>query len=163
VGRGASTGGSYVERLQAPPALWAGVAVFALALGLSFFAALGPVVGLVAVLVPGIILSVLLARTSTEIRVEDGTLRAGAAQIPIRCLGPARALDAEESRQVRGPRSDPAGFHLIRGWVPAGVQAEVVDPDDPTPYWFVASRDPVALAAAIEGSRDGVSPRTGDA
>ena len=160
MGGGASTGGSYVERLTAPAALWAGVVVFALALGLSFYAALGPVAGLVAVLLPGITLSVLLARTTTEVRVESGTLRAGAAQIPVRCLGPARALDAEQSRQVRGPQSDPAGFHLIRGWVPAGVQAEVVDPHDPTPYWFVASRDPVALAAAIEGAREDVSPRT---
>ena len=52
--------------------------------------------------------------------------------------------------------SDPAGYHLIRGWVPGGVRAEVRDPADPTPYWFVASRHPAALAAAVEAAR--VSP-----
>ena len=56
-------------------------------------------------------------------------------------------------RRVRGPDSDPAGYHLIRGWVPAGVRADVIDPDDPTPYWFVASRRPDELAAAIEAAR----------
>jgi hypothetical protein len=37
--------------------------------------------------------------------------------------------------------------------VPAGVRAEVVDPADRTPYWFVATRHPHELAAAIEAAR----------
>jgi hypothetical protein len=33
------------------------------------------------------------------------------------------------------------------------VLAEVVDPADPTPYWFVASRHPDRLRAAVEAAR----------
>jgi hypothetical protein len=90
--------------------------------------------------------------------VEDATLTAGPARIPVSALGPVVVLDADRARAVRGPESDPAGYHLIRGWVPAGVQAVVIDPQDATPYWFVATRRPDALAAAIEAAR---TPRRG--
>jgi hypothetical protein len=39
------------------------------------------------------------------------------------------------------------------------VAVTVVDPRDPTPYWYVSSRSPERLAVALEGGRD----RTADA
>jgi hypothetical protein len=146
---------TYDERLSPPAGLWVAVWVFAVTLGLSFFAALGPVAGLVALVVPGVAGSALLVRTTAVVRVEDAHLVAGPARIPVHALGPVAVLDAEEARRVRGPQSDPAAYHLIRGWVPAGVLAEVVDPGDPTPYWFVATRHPDRLRAAVEAARSG--------
>ncbi len=147
------TGATYVERLTPSPGIWAGAWAFSLAIGLIVFAAFGPVLAVAAVLIPGAALTVLLSRSATEITVADGVLTVGRAHIPVTALGPARALDAEASRLVRGPESDPAGFHVIRGWLPTGVRAEVVDAGDPTPYWFVASRHPQELATAIEAAR----------
>ena len=151
--RGGAVVPGYTERLTPPVALWVAVWLGSLLLGLSFYAALGPVFGLLALLVPGVVLTALLLQTTPTVAVVDGELVAGRARIPVSALGPARALSAEESRVVRGPGSDPAGYHLIRGWLPAGVRAEVVDPDDRTPYWFVATRHPSELAAAIEAAR----------
>ena len=145
----------FVERLTPPAGMFAAVWGFALALGISFFVALGPVAFLVAGLVPGVLLTAALVRSTPEVRVEDGVLTAGRARIPVSALGRARALDAEAARRLRGPESDPAGFHVIRPGVPAGVRADVVDARDPTPYWFVASRRPQELAAAIEAARTG--------
>ena len=147
---------TYQERLTAPAGLWVAVWVGSALLGVSVFVALGPLGGLAAVLVPGVLCSVVLARSAAEVAVQDGELVAGRARIPVALLGPVEVLDADGARQVRGPMSDPAGYHLIRGWVPGGVRAEVRDPADPTPYWFVASRHPAALAAAVEAAR--VSP-----
>lgn len=144
---------TYVERLSPPAGLWVGAWVGGLVLGISFYAALGPVAGLLAVLVPGLLLSTVLRRSAAVVAVDGGDLVAGPARVPVSALGPARALTPDESRRLRGPESDPAGYHLIRGWVPAGVRADVVDPGDPTPYWFVASRRPAELAAAIEAAR----------
>jgi Protein of unknown function (DUF3093) len=146
---------TYDERLAPPLSLWVGAWLGSIALGLSFYVALGPVPGLVAALVPGGLLSMVLIRSVAVVRVEDGDLVAGPARIPVALLGPAEALDADGARAVRGPESDPAAYHLIRGWVPAGVRAAVCDPQDPTPYWFVASRRPVELAAAVEAARPG--------
>lgn len=147
---------TYDERLTAPVGLWAGVWLGALTLGFSVYAALGLLGGLLGLLVPGVLLSVLLLRAAAPVRVVDGDLVAGRARIPVALLGPVEVLDAARARDLRGPGSDPAGYHLIRGWVPAGVRATVADPADPTPYWYVASRRPAELAAAVEGAR--VSP-----
>ena len=153
---------TYDERLRAPVALWAAVWGGSLLLGISVLVALGPVAGLVGLLVPGVLLSWVLVRAAAPVRVVDGDLVAGPARIPVDLLGTVEVLDDAQARAVRGPVSDPAAFHLIRGWVRAGIRAEVVDHADPTPYWFVATRRPDALAAAVEAARGGVRPqRTG--
>lgn len=144
---------TYDERLWPPAWLWIVGWLFVLSLGVSVHAALGPVWGLLAVLLPGGLLTWGLISAASAVRVQDGELVAGRAHIPVKHLGPAEPLDAAQARAVRGPESDPAGYHLIRGWVPAGVKSAVIDPGDPTPYWFVATRHPQALAAAIEAAR----------
>ena len=42
---------------------------------------------------------------------------------------------------------------LMRGYVPRAVRIEVTDPQDPTPYVYLSSRDPEALASAVEAMR----------
>jgi hypothetical protein len=153
--------GPYEERLRPPAWVWLAGWFLVLSLGVAVLAALGPAWAAAAVLLPGSAVTAGLLRWTAVVAVRDGELRAGPAHIPVRALGPAQALDAEQARRVRGPESDPAGFHLIRGWVSGGVLARVDDPGDPTPYWFVASRHPGRLAAAIEAARsDEVRPRS---
>jgi hypothetical protein len=144
---------TFDERLTPPWWLWAiGEGLVAL-LALSFYVALGPAAGAAVLLVAGGALAWVLVTAAATVTIEGEILTAGPAHIPVSALGPVEVLDAERARALRGPESDPAGFHLIRGWVPAGVRALVVDPLDPTPYWFVATRRPAALAAAIESAR----------
>ncbi|HEX6919607.1 MAG TPA: DUF3093 domain-containing protein [Actinomycetes bacterium] len=145
---------AYDERLWPPVWLWVAGWLFALSLGLAFLAALGPVGGLLATVLPGALVTWSLLASAAVVRVEDGQLQAGRARMPVSLLGPPVVLDAERARAVRGPSSDPAAYHLIRGWVPAGVFLDVTDPADPTPYWFVASRHPDRLAAAVERARE---------
>ena len=144
---------TYDERLTAPVALWVGVWLGSFVLGVVVYAALGPGPGAVAMLVPGLLLTYLLRSAAARVQVVGGDLVAGSARIPVAMLGPVQVLDADAARRVRGPESDPAGFHLIRGWVPAGIKAAVRDAADPAPYWFVATRRPAQLAAAIEAAR----------
>jgi hypothetical protein len=148
---------SYDERLRPPVWLWGLVVLLDLTFGISFLAALGPVAGVAVLAVLGGLVGWVLVVSTARVRVEGGVLTAGRARIEVRHLGPVEVLDDASARAVRGPESDPAAYHLIRGWIPAGVRARVVDPADPTPYWFVASRHPGALAAAIEGSRQASS------
>jgi hypothetical protein len=144
---------TYDERLTPPVGLWVISAVMVLLLGLSFYVALGPPAGLAVVLLFGGAIAWVLVRSAAKVEVDGDTLVAGRARIPVAMLGPVEVLDDRRARAVRGPESDPAAFHLIRGWVSAGVRAVVLDPADPTPYWFVASRRPASLAAAIEAAR----------
>jgi Protein of unknown function (DUF3093) len=144
---------TFEERLTPPWWLWAIGSVLVALLALSFSIVLGPAAGGAVVLVFGGAMAWVLVTAAAIVRVEGETLTAGPAHIPVSALGPVVILDADRARAVRGPESDPAGYHLIRGWVPAGVQAAVIDPHDATPYWFVATRRPAALAAAIEAAR----------
>jgi hypothetical protein len=64
------------------------------------------------------------------------------AHIPLGDLSGAVALDAATLRRVVGREGDPAAFVSIRPWIGPGVQLWVDDPEDPTPYWVVSSRQP---------------------
>jgi hypothetical protein len=144
---------TFDERLTPPWWLWAIGQGLVAVLALSFYVALGPAAGAAVLLVFGGALAWVLVTAAASVTVQGEILTAGPAHIPVSALGPIEVLDADRARALRGPESDPAGYHLIRGWVPAGVRATVVDPLDPTPYWFVATRRPAALAAAIEAAR----------
>lgn len=144
---------TFNERLTPPLWLWAIGGVLVVLLALSFYVALGPAAGAAVLLVFGGAQTWVLVTAAAPVHVDGETLTAGPARIPVSALGRVEVLDAERARAIRGPESDPAGYHLIRGWVPAGVRADVIDPQDPTPYWFVATRHPAVLAAAIEAAR----------
>jgi hypothetical protein len=148
---------TFDERLTPPWWLWAIGEGLVAVLGLSFYVALGPAAGVAVLLVFGGALAWVLVTAAASVTVQGEILTAGPAHIPVSALGAIEVLDADRARALRGPESDPAGYHLIRGWVPAGVRAIVVDPLDPTPYWFVATRRPAALAAAIESARTGAA------
>lgn len=100
-----------------------------------------------------------LVRSSATVAVVGDELVAGRARIPVSLLGTVEVLDRAEFTRVRGPGADVRAYLCQRGWIPQGVRAEVVDPQDPTPYWLVSSRQPNRLAAALEGARD--EPVTG--
>jgi Protein of unknown function (DUF3093) len=113
------------------------------------------VVGAVAV---ALALAAWAVLASPTIAVVDGELVAGRARVPVTLLGrslPARGPDA---RQQRGPELDARAFLLIRGWVDPVLKVELVDPDDPTPYWLLSTRRPEALAEAVETAQAGTRP-----
>lgn len=86
---------------------------------------------------------------SARIRVVAGALVAGDARIPLAALGEPEVLDAEEARAWRTHRADARAFMLLRSYVGTAVRVEVTDPEDPTPYVFLSTRDPKGLAAAL--------------
>lgn len=152
---------AFRERLWPGAIGWGGVVVFALVLGVAFVPVdtlLALVVGVLALL-GGLAAAVL---TTPRVEVERGTLRAGAAHIPVRLLGPARVLDRAALRAELGPGHDARAFACLRAWIPTAVRVEVRDPQDPTPYWVVSTRRPDALVAAlgtpVVPARDGATP-----
>jgi hypothetical protein len=96
-----------------------------------------------------------LGRGHLEIKTgSDGQLRSGelwvrGAHIPLSDLSGAVALDATTLRRVVGREGDPAAFVSIRPWIGPGVQLWVDDPEDPTPYWVVSSRQPRRIVDLI--------------
>lgn len=143
----------YSERLTAPRSWWfvsvlVGIAMALIMLPFGVLPMLGGLVGGVAV--AAVVVS---SYGSVQIRVVAGSLVAGDARIPVSALGDAEVLDEEEARAWRSHRADPRAFMLLRAYVPTALRVKVTDPDDPTPYLYLSTRDPERLSAALSALR----------
>lgn len=92
--------------------------------------------------------------SSTQVAVEkdaDGVtwLRAGDANLPTTVVSRTLAVPATAKRNAMGRQLDPAAFVVSRSWIPEMVMFVLEDPEDPTPYWLVTSKDPEALLTAF--------------
>ena len=144
---------TYRERLWAPWWLWPVAAAFAATFAIAFAVPLGPAWGGAVLLVAEGIVVVALGGMSVLVEVRDGQLVAGRARLPLSSVGRVTALDAEAARVLRGVGADPRAYLVLRGWVATAVRVDLDDPADPTPYWYVSTRHPDRLAAALGGRR----------
>ncbi len=109
--------------------------------------------------IPAVVLSVLAVwvlvwLSSTSVVVEedpDGTrwLVTGQANLPHTVVSRSLAVPATAKRNAMGRQLDPAAFVVSHGWVPEMVMLVLDDPEDPTPYWLVASKHPEQLLTAF--------------
>ncbi|MFI5619856.1 DUF3093 domain-containing protein [Streptomyces sp. NPDC051567] len=141
------------ERLTAPRSWW-GIAVL---IGIACALMLLPLglLPLLTGLVGGTALAGMAVSSygSARVRVVNGALTAGDARIPVTALGEPEVLDAEESRAWRTYKADVRAFMLMRSYVLTAVRVEITDPADPTPYVYLSTREPQALAAAIRAAK----------
>jgi hypothetical protein len=91
----------------------------------------------------------LLAMSRSDVEVRAAGLRADRDFLPAGAIGRVRPLDPNVMRDVLGRDARADARLSIKPWLRAGVQIEVVDPADPTPYWVVATRRPTELAAVL--------------
>ncbi|MGW2743640.1 DUF3093 domain-containing protein [Streptomyces sp. NPDC001450] len=143
----------YEERLTAPRSWW----LISFLVGVSFALILLPfgTLPLLGGLVGGTAAAAVVASAygSLRIRVVGDSLIAGEAKIPVSALGDAEILDPEEARAWRTYKADTRAFLLLRAYIPRALRVEVTDPQDPTPYLYLSTREPERLAAAIEAAK----------
>ncbi|MBX9422461.1 MULTISPECIES: DUF3093 domain-containing protein [Streptomyces] len=143
------------ERLTAPRSWWLIAGLLGLSGGLIMFP-MGTVPMLGGLIVAAVLAGAAVSSYgSARVRVVAGSLVAGDARVPVSALGAAEVLDAEEARAWRTHKADPRAFMLMRSYVPRAVRVEVTDPEDPTPYLYLSSREPQALADALDAERAG--------
>jgi hypothetical protein len=143
----------YEERLTAPRSWWlvcflVGVAMALILLPFGTLPLLGGLVG-------GTAASAVVASSygSIRIRIVGDSLIAGEAKIPVGALGDAEVLDQEEARAWRTHKADTRAFMLLRAYIPTALRVEVTDPQDPTPYLYLSTREPERLAQALKDAR----------
>ena len=98
-------------------------------------------------------LNLVVQLLAPKITVANGRLVADRISVPISALGKSSELSKEEFTKALGPKADPRAQLMIRGYVPGGVKIEVADPEDPTPYLLISSRNPEKLAIALDANR----------
>lgn len=143
----------YEERLTAPRFWWFIAVLVGVALALAFLPLgtlpmLGGLIGGAAVAAVAV-----SSYGSVRIRVVAGSLVAGDARIPVSALGAAEVLDPAQALAWRTHKADPRAFMVLRSYIPTALRVEIVDPDDPTPYVYVSTRNPEGLATALAAVR----------
>ncbi len=102
-----------------------------------------------AILVP-IAIAVMINLGRTRIQVIDDELRVGSETLALRHIGRIDIVAKADKQAALGPQLDPAAFLVHRGWVGPLIRIEVTDRADPRPYWVISTRDPEALARALD-------------
>jgi hypothetical protein len=144
---------AYEERLTAPRSWWLmcllmGIAVALVLLPFGTLPMLGGLVGGTAV--SAVVVS---AYGSPRMRVVGDALIAGEARIPVSALGEAEVLDQEEAQAWRTHKADTRAFMLLRAYIRTALRVQVTDPEDPTPYLYLSTREPERLAATLKAAR----------
>lgn len=142
--------GRYRERLSVPVRWWFIGAALVLTLWVITAVPAGNVAGLAVAGVATVLLVTLFLRYGgAVVEVDAHTLRAGRATIERPYLGAAEALTGEAARNAFGRDCDPKAYLVLRSYLPGAVRVEITDPQDPAPYWLIATRHPQRLAAAL--------------
>lgn len=84
------------------------------------------------------------------VQVTKSEFSAGQAVIDRKFIGEVEIIDKDRIFHERGPGLNPAAFRLFQGTVQQGVKVEILDPQDPTPYWLISTRKPSELKRALE-------------
>ncbi len=144
----------YEERLVAPPLWWLGGLGVAVMLAAGLHGGGSGARSVVPyVVLPLLVLGALAQASRGWVRVADGVLHVPGARIPLTHLGGVTPLDREQTRRQRGPLAEPRAYVTNRPWLARSVRVQVEDPEDDAPYWLVGTRDPLALAAALQAAR----------
>ncbi len=154
------TGPRYRERLSPPWWFWVAAAFWALTLAVAYGYAVSTPVGVGVGLAAFALATLGLSRVSATVIVDDSGLTAGPAHLPWDAVGTVESLDAAAAKSRRGPAADPRAYLMLRGWVSTAVTVDVRDRLDPTPYWFVSTRFPDRLTAALRQGVDAASDAT---
>jgi hypothetical protein len=140
----------YQERLSVPLRWWAQGTMLVASLWLALVVALPePLAWAISGAAMALMVGLLLSYGSARVVVADAELHVGRARIGAVHVGAATALDADATRRLAGVDADARAHLLLRPYLKRAVRVEIIDPDDPTPYWLVSTRHPDRLASAV--------------
>lgn len=173
------SGERYAERMGLPLPAWLAVivvAVIAAALSnlgdMRWWRVAASAVILVAPIVAAWWLGRLPVRVVETGAVESGTVETGGvetgmvensmerwlhvddARLPMSAVAAVEVLEPVAYSDALGVAQHPLAFVVQRPWINRGVRVVLDDPEDPTPYWIVASRRPERLRDALVAARE---------
>lgn len=93
-----------------------------------------------------------LSRTTVTVEQDpDGArwLRVNDANLPDSVVSRTMEVPQSARQNALGRQLDPAAFLVSHTWVPEHALIVLDDPEDPTPYWLISSKDPEALLTAF--------------
>ncbi|MCG7266484.1 MULTISPECIES: DUF3093 domain-containing protein [Corynebacterium] len=85
------------------------------------------------------------SRTKVEV-TEDSSgerwLHVGPARLPASVVSRSLVIPPTAKRAAMGRQLDPAAYVVHKNWIPTMAMLVLDDPDDPTPYWLISTKEP---------------------
>lgn len=128
---------SFLPLILLIPAVWL--------VGAPFNTNVGALVGLLI----AAIATLMKLSNSKHIKVYEDSLQLGPAIIPRQFLGEISVISKSEQFYERGARLDARAFVFIKYGLPEMLKIQLTDPDDPTPYLLISTRNAAGLRAAL--------------
>jgi hypothetical protein len=82
-----------------------------------------------------------------QVRVTATILHAGRATIERSAVTNPRVVTLDQRPEAL---ANARTWKVLRAWIPTGVMVDITDPADPTPHWYMSSRRPEQLVAALK-------------
>lgn len=90
--------------------------------------------------------------SSPVIEVEDNQLTVRGATIDLSQIGDVTQITKDEIFTELGRDLDARAWLSIQASVKKLIRIEITDPQDPTPYWLVTTRNPEKLCALLKAN-----------
>ncbi|NCA07154.1 MAG: DUF3093 domain-containing protein [Micrococcales bacterium] len=88
--------------------------------------------------------------TAPKIQITSDWLAVGNARIPLSKLGTVESIPADSQFSAKGQDLNPLSFRKFQVGVKGLVRISIQDPNDPTPYWLIATRHPEVLVRTLQ-------------
>lgn len=109
-------------------------------------------VGLVIGVFGVLIIWALLFVKAPRIQVSRTDLKVNQVSIPLTLVGEPITISKNEIFEERGPKLKLEAHKVFQGTVTTALKIPILDPEDPTPYWLISTRNPGKFAQAIKRS-----------
>jgi hypothetical protein len=143
----------YQERLWPSPGQWVFVLIMTSSLGIAYGRAYGTDLGIMVGIATTILLVIGIVVNTPLIQIDELNFRVGRARLPLQFVGKIQKLDEQQSRRARSTDANSNAHFQLRGGIKNTVIVEVIDPQDPHPYWQVSTRNPDELITALQVAR----------
>ena len=114
------------------------------------FAPINAPVGLVSGLFVTVLAIGLMVANSPKITVSGSQLKVGKAQIDAKFIGSCEEIAYAPRFAQRVPNLNPKAYLRLQNSRRGLLKLEVLDKNDPTPYWLISTKNPKLLLAALD-------------
>lgn len=91
-----------------------------------------------------------MASMTYRLSVDEDGIHVGRGVLGWPWAGGAAALSVAETEAQSGAEADARAWLKLPPYTRRAVRIEIIDPDDPHPYWLIGTRRPEEFAAAIQ-------------
>jgi hypothetical protein len=81
-----------------------------------------------------------------KLSLSSKTLSIGNVKIPTQYVKAITVVEASAQQSEKGPKLSPSAYFRFQVGVKGLLKVELNDPNDPTPYWLISSRNPELVA-----------------